>query len=181
MQREEERKKDGSKVIEVRRQPNTGQGGDRRNRDRGSRSSIDRNGPDRSAGRGASLDSVILPLGLVRSVMAFSEGAVWPAGKAQAARHEEEPAPAVANEPESVAADEAKSTPVPEPASQRCVIVMHISAFCFILPAKERTIICLCEAGRPILELLGRLAPLCQQPPTLVGMYGEERRIGQTC
>lgn len=52
MQREDERKKDGGKVIEVRRQPTTGQG-DRRNRDRGPRASLDRNGPDRGAGRGA--------------------------------------------------------------------------------------------------------------------------------
>ncbi|KAK9906517.1 hypothetical protein WJX75_003232 [Coccomyxa subellipsoidea] len=51
-QREEERKKDGSKVIEVRRQPSTGQG-DRRNRDRGPRGSLDRNGPDRNSNRAA--------------------------------------------------------------------------------------------------------------------------------
>ncbi|EIE24123.1 hypothetical protein COCSUDRAFT_65755 [Coccomyxa subellipsoidea C-169] len=51
-QREEERKKDGSKVIEVRRQPSAGQG-DRRNRDRGPRGSLDRNGPDRNANRAA--------------------------------------------------------------------------------------------------------------------------------
>ena len=74
MQKEEERKKDGSKVIEVRRQPNTGQGGDRRNRDRGPRNSLDRNGPDKSTGRGASHHSLLMAPGLVRSVMAFSRG-----------------------------------------------------------------------------------------------------------
>ncbi|CAL8462329.1 g1862 [Coccomyxa elongata] len=55
-QREEERKKDGSKVIEVRRQPSTGQG-DRRNRDRGPRGSLDRNGPDRNGSRAAKTGS----------------------------------------------------------------------------------------------------------------------------
>ena len=39
-------------MIEVRRQPSTGQG-ERRNRDRGPRGSLDRNGPDRNASRGA--------------------------------------------------------------------------------------------------------------------------------
>lgn len=41
-------------MIEVRRQPSTGQG-DRRNRDRGPRGSLDRNGPDRNSNRGAYL------------------------------------------------------------------------------------------------------------------------------
>ena len=62
LQREEERKKDGSKVIEVRRQPNSGQGGDRRNRDRGPRTSMERNGHDRSTGRGLSPDASSLSL-----------------------------------------------------------------------------------------------------------------------
>ncbi len=73
VQREEERKKD-SKVIEVRRQPNTAQGGERRNRDRGARTSIEKNGHDRSAGKGTALNAFFAPGGLVRSMMAFLRG-----------------------------------------------------------------------------------------------------------
>lgn len=131
VQREEERKKDGSKVIEVRRQPNTGQGGDRRNRDRGPRTSIDRNGHDRSAGRGASHFDFLPAAGLVRFAMLFRRGACV-AGKPQPARQEEElPSPAVL-ESEPVASEEPKSAPVPEPSSQRCVII-RLNIFCCII------------------------------------------------
>ena len=123
VQREEERKKDGSKVIEVRRQPNTGQGGERRNRDRGARTSIDKNGHDRSAGKGTAPNALFCTSWPSQVCDGFSEGAACLVGRSQQAKHEEEPAPIGAAERDSVATDEPKSAPVPEPSSQRCVII----------------------------------------------------------
>ncbi len=110
LQREEERKKDGSKVIEVRRQPNTGQGGDRRNRDRGPRTSIDRNGHDRSAGRGASPDASFTAAGLVRPAMPFPRGrSVLQGSLSQPGKRRKLPSRCSSNESEPVAYRRTKS------------------------------------------------------------------------
>ena len=124
MQREEERKKDGSKVIEVRRQPNTGQGGERRNRDRGARNSIDKNGHDRSAGKGTALNAPFCTSWPSQVCDGFSEKVACLVGRSQQVKHEEDPGISTgAAERDSVATDEPKSAPVPEPSSQRCVIL----------------------------------------------------------
>ena len=132
MQKEEERKKDGSKVIEVRRQPNTGQGGDRRNRDRGPRNSLDRNGPDKATGRGASHHSLLIGTWPSQVCDGFFEGGAYCAGRAQPARQEEDPTPLVLNGGDVQPNDDAKAVPVPEPASQRYTILEVSPLLCLL-------------------------------------------------
>ena len=176
VQKEEERKKDGSKVIEVRRQPNTGQGGDRRNRDRGPRTSLDRNGPDRSTGRGASHHGLLNGTWPSQVCDGFFEGGACCAGRPQPARHEEDAAPSVLNGGDLQPNEDAKAVPVPEPASQRCTI-LQVSTL--LHPSEYHNPHAKCDAydaGRPTPELQDRLDPPHQPQQPL--MYGSQKELG---
>ena len=107
-------------MIEVRRQPSAANG-ERRNRDRGGRSSIDRNGPDRGTSRGVGSLPAFACRSLLYLVQRTSILAYAVAGKGGGTKSAEDGGQAAQEEAAVAPAEDQKPAPGPDAAPQRCV------------------------------------------------------------
>lgn len=120
-------------MIEVRRQPSTGQG-DRRNRDRGPRGSLDRNGPDRNSNRGAYLWLRQLSCSGWPDVVFGCNGAkrlVWDRAAARTGSAKAAEDGSHIEEAGSAPTEEQRPAPLPEPSPPKCVTLLctHVLVF----------------------------------------------------
>jgi hypothetical protein len=174
-------------VIEVRRQPSTGQG-DRRNRDRGPRGSLDRNGPDRNSNRGAYLWLRQLSCSGWPDVVFGCNGAkrlVWDRAAARTGSAKAAEDGSHIEEAGSAPTEEQRPAPLPEPSPPKCVTLLctHVLVFHAFFLACSRSPIIInlsCIADRPIREHLGHNNQLLQCPNPR-GSLQQGEKLWQTC